>query len=165
MSESSELPALPDLADLPERQQPILVAVNDSAAGFAAVEVAIDYAKRLGAHLAAVTVLESAAPALSSVGEDAVALAARRAREADSILSHVIARGAQSGVVVTTHRRTGSVAAEILAEATASGAGLLVIALVDKPSHAIPYIGSHTLRVLEFATMPVLVVPVFHPSE
>ena len=165
MSEQSKLPDLPDLSDLPERKQPILVAVNDSAAGFAAVEVAIEYAKRLGAHLAAVTVVESASPALVSVAEDAGTLAARRMREADSILSHVVARGARSGVTVTTHRRTGSVAAEILAEATESGAGLLVMALVDKPSHAIPYIGSQTLRVLEFATMPVLVVPVFQPGE
>jgi nucleotide-binding universal stress UspA family protein len=165
MTEQSELPAVPELPDLPERRQPILVAVNDSAAGFAAVEVAIEYAVRLGAHLAAVTVVESAIPALASVGEDAATLAARRMREADSILSHVVARGARSGVTVTTHRRTGSVAAEILAEATASGAGLLVIALVDKPSHAIPYIGSQTSRVLEFTTMPVLVVPVFRPGE
>ncbi len=141
---------------------PILVAVNDSPAGFGAADVAIDYAKRLGVGLSAVTVVEPLDPALLAGIEDGAALAGRRTREADATLSHVVARGARAGVTVSTRRRNGAAAAEILAEATAIGAELLVIALVDEPSHAMPYIGSQTLRVLEFATVPVLLVPVAH---
>jgi nucleotide-binding universal stress UspA family protein len=143
---------------------PILVAVNDSPAGFAAAEVAIDYAKRLGVNLSAVTVIEPPPPALTTGAEDGAALAERRMREADAILSHVVARGALSRVIVATHQRNGPAAAEILAEAASLGAELLIIALVDQPSHAMPYIGSQTLRVLEFATVPVLVVPAFHKA-
>jgi nucleotide-binding universal stress UspA family protein len=62
-----------------------------------------------------------------------------------------------------TRQRSGTVAAEILAEAAELDAALLVVALVDEPSHAIPSIGSNTLRILEFATVPVLVIPVPHP--
>jgi hypothetical protein len=38
-------------------------------------------------------------------------------------------------------------------------AALIVVALVDRPGSATPYIGSHTPRVLEFSGVPVMVVP------
>lgn len=136
----------------------ILVAVNDSPAAFTAVEVAVDCARRLGARLHAVMVIE--------VGEldrhlDGTGVPARR-RElaADAVLNHVIALGAAEGIEVSARQRTGRVAAEVLEEARAIGATLIVMARVDRPGHAIPSIGSHTLRVLEFARVPVLVVPV-----
>lgn len=135
----------------------ILVAVSDSPAAFTAAEVAIEEAKRRGARLRAVTVLPEGGPDTRLKEYDA--RAPRREADADFVLKHVAALGEADGVTVTGIRRRGRVAAEILAEARAADAVLIVMARVDRPGHAIPSIGSHTMRVLEFATVPVLVVP------
>lgn len=82
---------------------------------------------------------------------------------AEAALSHVAALGAAAGVKVSFSRRSGRVAAQILAEAREIKAALIVVALVDRPGHATPYIGSHTLQVLEFAGVPVMVVPLRRP--
>ncbi|TDW30142.1 universal stress protein [Cryobacterium psychrophilum] len=135
----------------------ILVAVNDSPAAFAAVTAAIDQATGLGARLHAVMVVEG--------GEIERHLAAskmpttRRQAGADAVLMHVVARGLAAGLEVTGVRRSGRVAAEILEEARGVGAIMIVMGRVERPGHLIPFIGSHTLRVLEFTTVPVLVVP------
>lgn len=134
----------------------ILLAVNDSRAGFVAADVAIEYARRLGDQLHAVCVVEPDSSELPIAVNDGV----RRWAEADAMLRNVAARGSRAGVHITTHRRQGAVTAEILAASNELDAQLLVLALVDRPSHTAPSIGSHTLRVLEFATMAVLVVPV-----
>lgn len=135
----------------------IIVAVNDSAAAFDAVIVAIEQARRLGAELHAVMVIEEGAVEHHLHGADALAL--RRELAADAVLRHVAALATQAGVTVGTARRTGRVAAEILAEARSVGAGMIVLARVDRPGQAIPTIGSQTLRVLEFSPVPVLVIP------
>lgn len=137
----------------------ILVAVNDSPAAFRAAEVAVDYARRLGAHLRVVTVRDPLALAghPASINPDALAKQADLAAEA--ALRHVASLGTAAGLEVSISRRTGRVAAEILADAREVHAGLIVVALVDRPGSATPYIGSHTLRVLEFSGVPVLVVP------
>lgn len=137
----------------------ILVAVNDSRAAFRAAEVAVDYARRLGASLRVVTVRDPKALDRHPGALDPAALARHADRAAEAALSHVAALGAAAGVDVSFSRRSGRVAAEILAEARAVQASLIVVALVDNPGHATPYIGSHTLRVLEFSTVPVMVVP------
>lgn len=136
----------------------ILVAVNDSPAGFAAGQVAIEYARRLGARLHAVTVVETGRDLAADA--DAVGRAERRQQGAEAVLNRVTALGAGVGVEVEVNRRSGAVAAEILDEARSIDAGLIVMALVDRPSHVMAYIGSQTLRVMKFATVPVLVVPV-----
>ncbi len=69
--------------------------------------------------------------------------------------------GAAAGVKVSGVRREGAVAVAILEEAASVGAGLIVLARVSRRGHALPYVGSETLRVLEFATVPVLVVPTY----
>ena len=135
----------------------ILLAVNDSPAAFAAVEVAIDQARRLGARLRVVMVIEDGA--MDRHLDGTAALARRRELAADAVLNHVVAVGMAAGVDVAGRRRTGRVAAEILEEAREVNATLIVMARVTRPGHAIPSIGSHTLRVLEFARIPVLVVP------
>jgi len=135
----------------------ILVAVNDSPAAFAAVTVAIDHAQRRGAKLHAVVVIEGGETerhlAVSALP------ATRRHAGADAVLAHVVARGSSAGLEVTGSRRSGRVAAEILDEARAVDAIMIVMGRVERPGHLIPTIGSHTLRVLEFTTVPVLVVP------
>jgi len=135
----------------------ILVAVNDSPAAFIAVDVAIEQARRLGATLHAVMVVDR------SEGEhlkpEPAALDDRRELAAHAVLRHVSARAEAAGVDVHARRCLGRVAAEILSEARRVHAVMIVMACVDRPGHAIPTIGSHTLHVLEFSTVPVLVVP------
>jgi len=135
----------------------ILVAVNDSSAAFRAVEVAVDHARSLGARLRAVMVIQDGE--IDRHLDGTATLARRRELAADAVLNHVIAVGEAAGLDVAGHRRTGKIAAEILEEARAVEATLIVMARVDRPGHAIPSIGSHTLRVLEFSRIPVLVVP------
>lgn len=137
----------------------ILVAVNDSRAAFRAAEVAVDYARRLDASLRVVTVREAGALDRHPGAIDPDALARHADLAAEAALRHVAALGAAAGVQVSLSHRSGRVAAEILAEAREVKASLIVVALVDRPGSASPYIGSHTLRVLEFSGIPVLVVP------
>ena len=137
----------------------ILVAVHDSRAAFRAAEVAVDYARRLGAGLRVVTVRDPGALDRHPGAIDPAALARHADLAAEAALRHVAALGAAAGVPVSLSRRTGRVAAEILAEAREVKAALIVVALVDRPGSATPYMGSHTLRVLEFSGVPVMVVP------
>ena len=135
----------------------IVVAVSDSPAAFTAAETAIDLARRLGASVRVVTVLAEGSPDTRLKKYDAHA--PRREAEADIVLKRVAALGEAAGVAVTGVRRRGRVAAEILAEARAVQPSMIVMALVDRPGHAIPTIGGQTMRVLEFSSVPVLVVP------
>lgn len=137
----------------------ILVAVNDSRAAFRAAEVAVDYARRLGASLRVVTVRDPGTLDRHPGAIDPAALARDADLAAEAALRHAAALGAAAGVQVSLSRRSGRVAAEILAEAREIKAALIVVALVDRPGSATPYIGSHTLRVLEFSGVPVMVVP------
>ncbi len=138
----------------------VLVAVNDSPAAFAAAEVAVALAAQLGAQLRVVTVIDPASSPVDRRHTTATSRTAERETEANSILKHVVALGASTGLAVTTSLRTGKIAVEILDEAHAVAADMIVLASVDRPGHAIPKVGSHTMRVLEFASVPVLVVPV-----
>ena len=136
----------------------IVVAVSDSSAAFGAAEVAVAYAHRLDARLHLVAVIEDGE--LSRRLESTHGMAGRRELAATAALKHVTALCTSAEVPSTTSCRRGHVAAEILSEALAVDASLIVMARVDRPGHALPYVGSQTLRVLEFATVPVLVVPV-----
>ncbi|MDZ4091840.1 MAG: universal stress protein [Arthrobacter sp.] len=137
----------------------ILVAVNDSRAAFRAAEVAVDYARRLGASLKVVTVRDPGALVKHPGSIDPAALARHGDLAAEAAFRHVAALAAAAGVEASFTQRSGRVAAEILAEAREVKAALIVVALVDRPGSAAPYIGSHTLRVLEFSGVPVMVVP------
>jgi len=66
-------------------------------------------------------------------------------------------------VDVVTVQRFGNVAAEILDEALSCEADLILMARVGRPGHVLQHLGSTTQHVLEFATVPVLVVPARHP--
>jgi nucleotide-binding universal stress UspA family protein len=137
----------------------ILVAVNDSRAAFRAAEVAVDYARRLGASLRVVTVMDPRALVKHPGSIDPAVLARHSDLAAEAAFRHVASLAATAGVEVSVSQRSGRVAAEILAEAREVNAALIVVALVDRPGSATPYIGSHTLRVLEFSAVPVMVVP------
>ncbi len=137
----------------------ILVAVNDSRAAFHAAAVAVAYARRLDASLHAVTVLDPAPLDRHLNAARSPDMARSHELAAQSCLRHVVTSAAAEGLTATSSLRRGRVAAEVLAEAERVGATLIVVALVDRPGHTTPYIGSHTLRVLEFSSVPVLVVP------
>jgi nucleotide-binding universal stress UspA family protein len=142
----------------------ILVAVNDSPSAFKAADAAVDCARRLGGRVHAVTVIDNGELGRHLGYADPAALAVRREQAADAGLRHVSACGAAAGVEVSVARRTGRVAAEILAEAQEIGADLIVISRVEHRGHAIPHVGGNTLRVLEFSDVPVLVVPADPPA-
>jgi nucleotide-binding universal stress UspA family protein len=133
----------------------VLVAVNDSAAAFAAARTAIALARRGGDALHALAVVDDADGSSAVKREEHVALE----RSADAVLRQVAALAQAADVPVTTRRRSGPATSTILDEAGRVGAEILVVGLVDKPSHAMPAIGTHTLQLLEFADIPVLVVP------
>lgn len=137
----------------------VLLAVNDSPAAFAAAEVAVAFATQLGAQLRVVTVVEPTPIPVDGRHTTIASLTAERETEASSILKHVAALGARAGLAVATSLRTGKIAVEILDEARTVAADMIVMASVDRPGHAMPKVGSHTMRVLEFASVPVLVVP------
>jgi nucleotide-binding universal stress UspA family protein len=141
----------------------VLVAVNDSTPAFAAAAVAVEYAQCLGARVHAVTVLEPWPVGRGPDGAELIDIRHRREQASDAALRHVAALGEAASVEVSGVRREGAVATAILEEAVSVGAGLVVLARVSRPGHALPYVGSETLRVLEFATVPVLVVPT-HPQ-
>ncbi len=135
----------------------VLVAVSDSPAAFDAAAVAVELAGRLGASLHALSVLGTGELTGRLEGADQMNLV--REQAATAALRHVTALCAAAGVACTEIRRHGHVAAQILEYAHDVGATVIVMACVDRPSHTLPYVGSQTLRVLEFATVPVLVVP------
>ncbi len=141
----------------------VLVAVNDSTPAFAAAAVAVEYAARMGSRLHAVTVLEPWPVGRAHEGGELIDIRHRREQAAEAALRHVAALGVSAGVLVSGVRREGAVAVAILDEAAAVGASLIVLARVSRRGHSLPDIGSETLRVLEFTTVPVLVVPT-HPQ-
>ena len=138
----------------------ILLAVNDSPAAFHAAEVAVTVARRLSVRLRALSVVSGveqhgldSSPELTRQGE----------LSAQAVLRHVTALATAAGVEVVTVLRFGNVAAEILDEALACEADLILMARVGRPGHVLQHLGSTTQHVLEFATVPVLVVPARHP--
>ncbi len=141
----------------------VLVAVSDSSAAFAAAEVAVECAARLHAPLHALSVLGSGELDEPLDGVDHLNLV--RDEAASAALRHVATLCAAADVACTGIRRRGNVAAQILQYAHEAGATVIVMACVDRPGRTLPYVGSETLRVLEFATVPVLVVPVHRDSR
>ncbi len=76
----------------------ILVAINDSPAAFAAPRVAIEYARRWEARLVALTVIEDGE--LGACFVRVSAATERRESAAGAVLSHLVALGPTSNVVV-----------------------------------------------------------------
>ncbi|WP_062203670.1 universal stress protein [Demequina salsinemoris] len=136
---------------------PVLVAVNDSAVSFQAAETAIAIAQALGVGLRAVAVVEH--DGLVAGSPEAVALESAREQACAAALAHVERLADRAGVTARIVTRRGRVAAEVLGEAVSCGADLIVLGRMERPGHVVSGIGSHTMHVLEFARVPVLVVP------
>ncbi|HEX6198143.1 MAG TPA: universal stress protein [Jiangellaceae bacterium] len=140
----------------------IVVAVDDSPAALRAVDVAISLATATGATLVAVMVLqdhtldERISAASAPVG-------GRRILAANAVLRHIQQLADVAGVPVDTVQVSGSPAAEVLAEARRSNADLIVVARASHRAVGIPHVGSEALRIMEFADVPVMVVPPVAP--
>jgi nucleotide-binding universal stress UspA family protein len=136
----------------------ILVAVDDSAAAFHAADVAIALAADRGCTLCAVSVLQNHAldERISAASE---LVAGRRVLAGNAALRHVQRRAEAAGVAVDTVQVSGSPAPAVLAESRRWGADLVVIARASRQGVGVPYVGVEAQRILEFAEVPVLVVP------
>lgn len=119
----------------------ILVAVDDSPPALAAADAAVELARSEGAELRFVTVREPG-------------------RDPSSALRYVTGRARSAGLDPSETAIDGGQPFEILLrEAKAWAADLIVIGRSDKRPPGTPYVGSQTEHLLEFATVPVLVVP------
>lgn len=142
----------------------ILLAVDDSPAGLAAARVAVALAQVCSADVHAVTVLpdgplEARLSGASGGTESSRALRARRGVGQTSLLRHVVELGRAHGVEPSTDALVGEPAPTILAEARAFRPDVIVIGRSDRRRAGAPYVGSEVRHVLEFAEVPVFVVP------
>ena len=138
----------------------ILVAVNDSSAAFRAATQATRLCVALGARLVAVGVVADHARAERLTS--ASGLPDPQAREATAIaavLRHLRSAALGVGVDTQTCCLSGRPAEQVLAEARRCSADLIVIGRADRHGAGMPYIGTDAQRILEFASVPVLVVP------
>ena len=125
----------------------ILVAVDDSGPALAAADLAIRLAESWNAEVMFV-----------AVAEDGVDL--------EPVLRHVLGLASAHPVTATaTTRRGAPPFEEILAAADEWRADLLVMGQSDKRHPGGPYVGSQTEHVLEFSSLPVLVVPDQTPTK
>lgn len=120
----------------------MLVAVDDTAAALAGARLAVQLAAPLHAEVHAVAVVP-AAPADVPSG----------------VLDYVRKLAEEAGVPVHTAERVGPAAPRILTEARSVGADVIVLGRSGRSGLGQPYIGSQTREVLEFADVPVIVVP------
>jgi nucleotide-binding universal stress UspA family protein len=75
------------------------------------------------------------------------------------VLRHIADLAARAGVTAETAEFEGEPADMLLADAERSSADLLVLGRGDRPGDRRPTIGPQALRILEFARVPVLLVP------
>lgn len=136
----------------------IVVAVDDSPAALRAVDAAISLAAATGAALTAVTVLQDHALD-ERISAASAPVGGRRILAANAVLRHVQQLADAAGVLVDTVQVSGAPAAEVLAETRRSNADLIVVARASHRAVGIPHVGSEALRIMEFADVPVLVVP------
>ncbi len=138
----------------------ILLAVDDSPAGLAAARVAVDAAVAWTGELRAVHVLVDGdvQRALASRG-GAAAVRGRRDLGAQAVLQHVTDLAVRAGITVETLALEGQPARRILEQADGWPADLIVLGGAGRGRIGEPYVGAQVQHVLEFAQVPVLVVP------
>lgn len=136
----------------------ILVAVDDSPAGLDAARTAVDLATSRGGRVRAISVVRDHTVTHALGGEEA-ATEERVVAAAHSLLAWVADLAAARGVPCDTVEREGEPFRQVLDEAVAWDADLVVMGRSDRRGPSSPYLGSETARVLEFTDRPVLVVP------
>ena len=119
----------------------ILVAVDDSPPALAAAAFAVDLAREMSATLRFVAVAD-------------------RDRDPDAVLRHVETLARRAGVSSSaTAVRDGEPYEALLDAAAGWRADVVVMGRSDKRASGRPYVGSQTEHLLEFADVPVVVVP------
>ncbi len=138
----------------------ILLAVTDSPAGLAAARAAIHFAKQSGGQVRAVHVLgEPGAAAGPRRGAPRAEADDRRSADSASVLGYVTGLGQRAGVAVEALTLHGQPARAILSQASAWQADVIVLGRSGVRHVGQPFVGSQVLHVLEFAEVPVVVVP------
>jgi nucleotide-binding universal stress UspA family protein len=141
----------------------VLLAVDDTAASLAAARLATELCARWRAAL-----FVTSAPAGAPEAADAPAAGTARrsgdddelrAREARDVLGYVARLAQRQGVNVRTELLDGEPAFAILDRCERIGADLVIIGRSRTVGYGQPYIGSQARHILEFATVPVMVVP------
>ena len=145
----------------------ILVAINDSPAGLAAARAAIWLATESRATVLAVHVVADEAPQDGRGppgGRDGPSPAGPtdadiRARGAAAVLDFVAGLAQQAGVPMETRMLPGGPGRVILEQAARWGADVIMLGRSGVRHVGQPFVGSQVLHVLEFADVPVVVVP------
>lgn len=127
----------------------ILLAVNDSPAGLAAARTAIRLARETSGLVRAVHVLGHAAAG----GEE----------RGSAVLDFVAGLADRAGVAVEVSTMVGRPALAILEQAADWHADVIVLGRSGVRHVGQPFVGSQVLHVLEFAEVPVVVVPAMAP--
>jgi nucleotide-binding universal stress UspA family protein len=145
----------------------VLLAMDDSPAAFAAARLAVALATGWGATVRVVTVvadhgIDTQLRATLSLADTAT-VGERRSKSAEAVLVHVAKLAAGAAVPVESVQLAGEPAAQILEQARAWRADLIVLGRSGTTGPGQPYVGGETRHVLEFAVTPVLVVP--RPEE
>ncbi|HEX6872247.1 MAG TPA: universal stress protein [Micromonosporaceae bacterium] len=137
----------------------ILVAVDDSPASLAGARLAVELAQATGATLHAVSVVAMGALNRRGAAVGNGALRAGREHTADTLLRYIRELAGQAGVPLESAVVDGQAAGHVLDRCRSIGADLIVLGRSDTAGPGQPYVGSQTRHVLEFADVPVLVVP------
>ena len=136
----------------------ILLAVNDSPAGVAAARTAIRFAHECDGQILAVHVVAGAPrPETHHAAQRQDAGAGEQASRA--LLGYITNLATQSDVQIETTMLPGRPAEVILDQAAAWGADIIVLGRSGVRHVGQPFVGSQVLHVIEFADVPVLVVP------
>lgn len=140
----------------------ILLAVNDSPAALAAARLSILLACAVRGEVRAVNVIadgELTAVLVGAAQGDVDEAERRRGAAGEALLRHVTGMGEHAGLAIQTRQVRGEPASRILAEAREWPAHMIVMGRSDMPGPYQRRVGEEALRVLEFADLPVLVVP------
>ncbi|WP_406047176.1 universal stress protein [Kribbella sp. NBC_00889] len=136
-----------------------LVVVDDSAAALHAARMAIDLAAAAGARLTLVTVVEDHVLDAQLSAAAIPDVAGRRARGAVAMVSRVATMADRHGVPAETEVLSGHGAEQVLAAVSRCGADLIVVAREPRLPAGSPTPSVNVEHLLEFADVPVLVVP------
>ena len=138
----------------------ILLAVNDSPAGLAAARAAIHFAKQSGGEVRAVHVLsEPGAAAGPRRGVPRLRAEGQQPGASAQVLEYVAGLAERAGVVCEVLTVHGRPARSILDQAAVWQADVIVLGRSGVRHVGQPFVGSQVLHVLEFAEVPVIVVP------
>lgn len=138
----------------------ILLAVNDSPAGLAAARAAIHFAQQSGGQVRAVHVIgeRGAEPGLRR-GSRQVQAEEQRPGAPAQVLEYVAGLAERAGVAIDILTVHGQPARSILDQAAGWQADVIVLGRSGVRHVGQPFVGSQVLHVLEFAEIPVVVVP------